>query len=432
MWKMTWIQLMNRWRSNVWVCVELLLAFCLAWYMVDYFFVEIYNRSLPSGRDYADVWQVEMGLLPETSPDYRAAESDSIAMLENYERIKDRLRDYPGVKAMGAASGCYSMPYIGCYYGIGLADVADTSKREAAMRYTIDPSTDFLSVFNHSYAKDGRAVSISDFDWGDPHAILTTRMVERKVFGEASAVGRGVKDPFDEEGPTYIVKGVLEDIKRFDNRLPQGAAFFAIRPSVEEIPEMNYFIRIDPAVAGPRFADTFREKMNRELRVGNFYLKRLTSYDRIKADTDYSFGVTYDYRVRMALMAFLGLNILLCVMGTFWYRVRMRRGEIGLRMAIGSPREEIRSQMAREGICLLLMATPLALLIEAQFVMVGFLDIPKGTLPEHYWPAILPLRFLLVNILTWILLAIVILLAVWLPASKAAEMEPAEALRYDG
>ena len=60
------------------------------------------------------------------------------------------------------------------------------------------------------------------------------------------------------------------------------------------------------------------------------------------------------------------------------------------------------------------------------------LDIPKGTLPEHYWPAILPLRFLLVNILTWILLAIVILLAVWLPASKAAEMEPAEALRYDG
>ena len=432
MWKMTWIQLMNRWRSNVWVCVELLLAFCLAWYMVDYFFVEIYNRSLPSGRDYADVWQVEMGLLPETSPDYRATESDSIAMLGNYERIKDRLRDYPGVQAMGAASGCYSTPYTGCYYGIGLANAADTSKREAVMRYEMDPTTDFLSVFNHSYAKDGCPVSTSDFDWGDPRAIVTTRMVERKVFGEASAVGREVKDPFDEEGPTYIVKGVLEDIKRFDNSLPQGAAFFAIRPSVEEIPEMNYFIRIDPAVAGPRFADTFREKMNRELRVGNFYLKRLTSYDRIKADTDYSFGVTYDYRVRMALMAFLGLNILLCVMGTFWYRVRMRRGEIGLRMAIGSPREEIRSQMAREGICLLLMATPLALLIEAQFVMVGFLDIPKGTLPEHYWPAILPLRFLLVNILTWILLAVVILLAVWLPASKAAEMEPAEALRYDG
>ena len=227
---MTWIQLMNRWRSNVWVCVELLLAFCLAWYMVDYFFVEIYNRSLPSGRDYADVWQVEMGLLPETSPDYRATESDSIAMLGNYERIKDRLRDYPGVQAMGAASGCYSTPYTGCYYGIGLANAADTSKREAVLRYEMDPTTDFLSVFNHSYAKDGCPVSTSDFDWGDPRAIVTTRMVERKVFGEASAVGREVKDPFDEEGPTYIVKGVLEDIKRFDNSLPK------VPPSWRSVP----------------------------------------------------------------------------------------------------------------------------------------------------------------------------------------------------
>lgn len=45
---------------------------------------------------------------------------------------------------------------------------ADTSKREAVLRYEMDPTTDFLSVFNHSYAKDGCPVSTSDFDWGDP------------------------------------------------------------------------------------------------------------------------------------------------------------------------------------------------------------------------------------------------------------------------
>ena len=57
------------------------------------------------------------------------------------------------------------------------------------MRYEIDPTTDFLSVFNHSYAKDGRPVSTSDFDWGDPHAIVTTRMVERKVFERHPPLG---------------------------------------------------------------------------------------------------------------------------------------------------------------------------------------------------------------------------------------------------
>lgn len=431
MWKMTWIQLLNRWRSNVWICVELLLVFCLAWYMVDYFFVEIYNRSLPAGRGYADVWHVEMGSLPETSPDYRVAENDSIALTINYGRVKERLSSYPGVKTMGASQGCYSMPYTGCYNGTTLENAADTSRRGGGMSYRFDAASDFLAVFDHRYAKDGRAVSVSDFDFADPRAILITRMMERELFGDASAVGREVANPYA-EGETYVVKGVLEDIKRFDNSLPQAAIFSPYRPVGEEVYSMNYFIRVDPSVAGPRFAETFRERMSRELRVGNFYLKRLTSYERVKADTDYTFGVTYNYRVRLALMIFLGVNILLCVMGTFWYRVRMRRGEIGLRMAVGSPRGGIRFQMLREGICLLLLATPFALLVEAQLMMAGLVEVAQGTLPEHYWPANLPLRFLLVNVFTWLLLAIVILLAVWLPASKAAEMEPADALRYDG
>ena len=68
MWKITWIQLMNRWRSNVWVCVELLLAFCLAWYMADYFFVEIYNRSLPSGRGTPPAPLLRKALWPAAAP----------------------------------------------------------------------------------------------------------------------------------------------------------------------------------------------------------------------------------------------------------------------------------------------------------------------------------------------------------------------------
>ena len=89
-------------------------------------------------------------------------------MLGNYERIKDRLRDYPGVQAMGAARAVTPRLIRAVITVSGLANAADTSKREAVMRYEIDPTTDFLSVFNHSYAKDGRPVSTSDFDWGDP------------------------------------------------------------------------------------------------------------------------------------------------------------------------------------------------------------------------------------------------------------------------
>ncbi len=89
----------------------------------------------------------------------------------------------------------------------------------------------------------------------------------------------------------------------------------------------------------------------------------------------------------------------------------------------------------REGIVLLMMVTPFALLIEAQVMLAGLVDLPYGpqiVLPDNYWPAMMPLRFLLVNAAVWLLLAAAILAGIWLPATRAAEMEPAEALRYDG
>lgn len=57
-------QLWNRKRANIWIGVELLLVFCLLWYIVDYFFVLEYNKSLHSCRDMDHTWQVEVALFP--------------------------------------------------------------------------------------------------------------------------------------------------------------------------------------------------------------------------------------------------------------------------------------------------------------------------------------------------------------------------------
>ena len=40
-------------------------------------------------------------------------------------------------------------------------------------------------------------------------------------------------------------------------------------------------------------------------------------------------------------------------------------------------------------------------------------------------------RLLLVSLLTWLLLAVTITLAIWYPSRKAARLEPAEALHYE-
>ncbi len=119
-------------------------------------------------------------------------------------------------------------------------------------------------------------------------------------------------------------------------------------------------------------------------------------------------------------------------MGTFWYRIRVRRDEVGLRMAMGSTRTDIRKMLILEGLCLLAVVVLPAMLIEVQFVYLDLIDtLGQGKNNLGYLPDRLVLRFILTNLLTWVLLAVAIVAAIWLPADKAAKMAPADALHYE-
>ena len=174
--------------------------------------------------------------------------------------------------------------------------------------------------------------------------------------------------------------------------------------------------------------------MGRELRIGNFYLKGIQSYSKISLDTDFEFGMTSGIRIRTAMLLFFLFNIMLCVMGTFWYRLRVRREEIGLRMAMGSTRADIRKLLFMEGFALLSVVVLPAMFIEGQFVYAGMID-TLGDNGNHGFVSYLPdrtiLRFIITNCLTWLLLGAALVVAIWIPADKASKMAPAEALHYE-
>ena len=85
-----------------------------------------------------------------------------------------------------------------------------------------------------------------------------------------------------------------------------------------------------------------------------------------------------------------------------------------------------------EGLCLLTVVVLPAMLIEVQFVYLDLIDtLGQGKNNLGYLPDRLVLRFILTNLLTWVLLAVAIVAAIWLPADKAAKMAPADALHYE-
>lgn len=425
-------QLWNRKRANIWIGVELLLVFCLLWYIVDYFFVLEYNKSLHSCRDMDHTWQVEVALLPPEHSEYQPGESDSTALEDNCYRLLDRIRGYKGVEALAVLSN-WSTPGGGGYYGDWFRSRKDTTRRGHGQAILFDPRTDFFKVFRYT-TKEGKPVSVDDFDWADPKSVIIGNMAKETFFPDGDAIGQILESPEKPDEWNFVVKGVVGDIKRFDYERPQLTFYRAWRATADNITEeMEIAVRSRESIPDKQFLQDFKQTMSRELRVGNFYLKGVKSYNQINKDTDFEFGQTNNVRIRTAFLLFFLINIMLCVMGTFWYRIRMRRDEIGLRMAMGSTRTGIRKLLILEGLCLLAIASLPGMLIEIQLIYAGLIETigKQNNQLVTYLPDHVVLRFILTNCLTWVLLAIAIVAAIWLPADKAAKMEPADALHYE-
>ena len=151
-----------------------------------------------------------------------------------------------------------------------------------------------------------------------------------------------------------------------------------------------------------------------------FHGKDLLGKEVRMSDTNFRIAaltepVRYD-RYNIAGKPFTGTYI-----GTFWFRTQQRRGEVALRMAMGANRKNIFYRLITEGLLLLSMSALPAVLIAFNIGYTELVDISQMafTVP----------RFLIAILLTYLLMAIMIILGVLYPALQSMKVQPAEALR---
>jgi ABC-type antimicrobial peptide transport system permease subunit len=108
------------------------------------------------------------------------------------------------------------------------------------------------------------------------------------------------------------------------------------------------------------------------------------------------------------------------IYGVVSYVVSQRTREIGVRMALGAARGDISRMVLREGavITLLGIGIGLAAALAVTRLMLALLFDVSPTDPATF--AVVP-----------VMLAAVALLASWMPARRAAAVEPLEAIRYE-
>ena len=133
---------------------------------------------------------------------------------------------------------------------------------------------------------------------------------------------------------------------------------------------------------------------------------------------------TSQQRFNMFLLTIFGASALLMaaigIYGLMAYSVQQRTQEMGIRMALGAQPSHIRNMVIRQGMVLSLIGVAIGL--AGAFGMTRFLA--SFLFDVTTWD---PLAF----VITPVLLATVALVAVWIPAERAVQVDPMAALRVD-
>lgn len=403
----------NERKHNTGIWLEFFLVSVFLWFIVDFVYVTVGIYSKPLGFDTRHTYIMRLGLLNENSPEFQ--EEDSLQVkVEEILTIHERIQHNPMVEA--ASLSYHSSPHIGSNRSKTVfRDTFQTNSPVLERRVT----PDFFKVFRYQ-SKSGNTEELVQAIERNEFAI--SESVEKQLFPDGvSAVGKNIAfGPND--SITFRVGAVSKEV-RYDN-FDTWNLYFARSLSNnylgiftgDNINNLEICVRVKPE-EDRDFINRFRMDMSEQLRIGNYYLSTIESIPENKKV--YQRNEMNNLRLRMFILFFLLLNIFLGITGTFWFRTQHRKGEIGLRVALGDTQRKILLKYYMEGLILLTSAMIPAAIVLHIFVITEILT---------YHSTLTWGRFFIGMAITWLLLASMIVLGIWLPTRKAVKIPPAEAL----
>jgi predicted permease len=327
---------------------------------------------------------------------------DAAALQRFYDQVLDRARAIPGVEAAGTIQ---SLPVRGSnsvntFRIEGEATRADDGY-PARMGYL---APGYLEAMRVPVLR-GRSLEATD-GAGAPRVLLVNQLLAEQRFGTSDPVGRALH--VDDE--TWTIVGVVANMReRSLQRPPEPSIYLPVAQS--GVRSRTLVARVNGDAAA--YADALQTAVwavDPEQPV--YEVQPMTAL----IDSDVS-----GFRVLASMMlSFAAVSLLLGGVGIYGvtaYAVGRRTNEIGIRMAIGAERKSVMRLIVREG---MLRAT-LGLVLGLGLALL--LSRAMQSLLVNVSPTD-PLTFVSVTLL----LAFVTFLGAWLPARKAARLDPVRAL----
>ena len=367
----------------------------------------LFLRSLRKSAEADPGFQKRGVLMMSIDPVHNGYTAQQTPLL--LKRLGERTAELPGVNSVAWTDHIPLSFY-------GQKSEFHTAAKEANAGH--DPLAEIYQVSSGYFETIGIPwIAGRDFNTVDPGApkqAVVNEAFARTILGGSRAVGERVTG----EKTTYEIVGVVKDAKS---------------QTLDEVDEPILYRSLEQNIglAAPAFgfsllvhyegnAAELRTAVRNEIHTLN---PQLAIFNEKTIEEHLSDALILP-RVSAAMFGFFGLaGLLLAAVGLYGvmsYSVSSRTSEIGIRLALGATRSGVQRLIVRQGVLLscIAMGIGLPLAWAASRVVAGVL---YGIAP-HDW-----ITFTTVPAF----LAAVTLLACWIPARRAATVEPQTALRHE-
>lgn len=371
-------------------------------------------RSVHPGFRSDHVLTMEMSLTGD-----RYEKTAGVAQLSRNGR--DRLNAIPGVEV--SSSTC-CLPLEGGY-GLPFDIVGRPPKKgDQSGAGWMSASPGYFQAFKIPILR-GRDFTEQD-STGAPGVVLINQAMAKQFWpkddplGQQIVIGKETGPQFEE--PARQIVGIVGDIH--DGGLNRDPRPLMIVPQAQVPDGMTALIsRVGPVVWLVRTRTDphqFIASVTDQLRQasGGFPVARVRPMDEIVIRS------TARESFNMLLLTIFGAAALILasigIYGLMAYSVQQRTQELGIRMALGADRAGIRRLVVRQGMQLALIGVVVG--VAAAFGLTRLIS--SFLFGVKSWD---PIAFITIPIL----LLLVALAAVWLPAVRAAKLDPMQALRVE-
>ncbi len=326
------------------------------------------------------------------------------------ELLLARMRALPGTRSAGAVFG---LPLTGMSFSSSMRiDGAPEGSDEPSAQLRV-ASADYFRTLGIPLLA-GRIFGPEDRS-GAPHAILVSASGAKKLWPQGNALGRRVRFGA-RPGETRIegeIVGIVGDVR--DDELGVGPVpeFYA---SLAQAPTSFFHVAIRTAGPPGRLADAVRSEVRRL--DPDLVVNGLSSLGEIV-----SRSVARPRFTARLLLLFAGMALALSAVGIYGviaFAVAQRTREIGIRMALGADRVEVRRLVLADGMRLVLggLVVGVAGALGASRLLTGLLfEVQPADPATHAGVSLI--------------LIAVALAACWIPARRASRVEPMAALRSE-